>query len=101
MKVSVESLTPHQKTAIVVLDQRAQESRKPRGKRKDSWVQEMLDRIVYDFSELKDDLRGQAGIVARTQIFERETAKFVERFPKGTIVNLSAVLSPSDGKTVP
>jgi methyltransferase (TIGR00027 family) len=92
VKLSVESLTPHQKTALVVLYQRAKESRKPGGKIKDSWAEEMVDRIEYDFSDLDSDLRGQAGIAARTQIFEREVTKFVERCPDGTIVNLGAGL---------
>ncbi len=59
MKVTVESLTPHQKTALVVLYQRAKESRQPHGKIKDAWAEEMVDRIDYDFSELDDDLTGE------------------------------------------
>jgi O-methyltransferase involved in polyketide biosynthesis len=92
MRVSVESLTPHQKTALVVLYHRAKESGKPDGKIKDSLAEEMVRRIDYDFSELEDDSGGQVGIAVRTRIFDRETAKFVERHPYGTIVNLGAGL---------
>ncbi|MFC1834742.1 class I SAM-dependent methyltransferase [Thermodesulfobacteriota bacterium] len=92
MRVSVESLTPHQKTALVVLYQRAKESRRPDGKIKDHWAEEMVDLLDYDFSELDADARGQSGIVTRARIFDRETAKFVATHPDATIVNLGAGL---------
>ncbi len=92
MQIPVESLTPHEKTALVVLYHRAKESRRPDGKIKDFWAEEMVDLIDYDFSKPDNDLSSQAGIAVRTQIFDRETAKFVERCPAGTIVNLGAGL---------
>ena len=91
-RVPVDRLTPNQRTALVVLYQRAKESRKQDGKIKDSWAEEMVDRIDYDFSELDNDLRGQEVIAVRTQVFDRETNKFAHRRPDGTIVNLGAGL---------
>ncbi len=91
-RVQVDRLTPHQTTALVVLYQRAKESRKPDAKIKDLMAEGMVDRIDYDFSDLDNDLRGQAVIAARTQLFDTETTKFVDRHSDGTIVNLGAGL---------
>lgn len=52
----------------------------------------MVSRIDYDFRELEDDEIGHGTIAVRTQVFDRETIGFVERHPRGTIVNLGAGL---------
>lgn len=85
-------LSPHQTTALVVLYMRAKESKKPDGMIKDYFAEELVGRIDYDFAGLDEALMRQKGIAARTMIFDRETAEFVNRHPDGTIINLGAGL---------
>ncbi len=92
MKVSIEALTPHQKTALVPLYQRAKESRQADSKFRDPLAEEMVARIDYDFGEVDADLAGRQATAIRTEVFDRETAAFVRRVPNATIVNLGAGL---------
>lgn len=92
MKVSIEALTPSQKTALVPLYQRAKESRHADSKFKDPLAEEMVARIDFDFSEVDADLAGRRATAIRTEVFDRETAAFIKRAQEGTIVNLGAGL---------
>ncbi len=87
-------LTGIPKTLLIPLRARYLETKKQNGIIYDPKTLEILDQIEYDFTEKGNDVSvsSQLGISIRTEIFDEEVSKFLEKYPYGVVVNLGCGL---------
>jgi O-methyltransferase involved in polyketide biosynthesis len=90
-KIIVETLTNVPETMLVPLYFKAKETRE-NGIFRDEKAVELVERIQYDFSRFDQDKRTQAGIAARSIIFDEIVHRLLQQHKDLVIVNLGAGL---------
>jgi O-methyltransferase involved in polyketide biosynthesis len=91
-KLDVDNLTGVSETLLIPLHYRVEQSRATSGAFKDETAERFHDSIAYDWDKFQDHPFQRLGIVARTQILDREVEAFMETNPEGLVVNLGAGL---------
>jgi len=89
--VEVE-LGPVQKTLLIPLLGRAEETRSGRGLIHDPKSVEIVDALDYDFDKWRNT-GTLVGASIRARIFDAEVSSFLERHPEGTVVEIGAGLN--------
>ncbi|PIE46622.1 MAG: hypothetical protein CSA42_07560 [Gammaproteobacteria bacterium] len=87
-------LTGIPKTLLIPLRARYLETKKQNGIINDPKTLEILDKIEHDFAKKGNDVSvsSQLGVSIRTEIFDEEVSKFLEKHPHGVVVNLGCGL---------
>ncbi|MEU8029615.1 class I SAM-dependent methyltransferase [Streptomyces sp. NPDC049099] len=81
-----------QETLLIPLYGRAVDSGKPDAILRDTWAEEIVAAIDYDFARF-DNLPSLTGAVLRTSLFDRWVADFLATHPAGTVVEIGAGLN--------
>ncbi|MCD4733431.1 class I SAM-dependent methyltransferase [bacterium] len=79
-------------TLLITVYFRAKESLHKNGILKDSFSEDWVSRIEYDFEKFDDDRLSQLGTIIRTEILDEIVLQFMEENPNGIIVNLGVGL---------
>lgn len=79
-----------QETLLIPLIARALETKKACPRIKDKNAVDLVDKIDYDFSKF-EKASSQQGVIARTMILDRETQKFVDKYPDGVCIFLGKI----------
>ena len=79
-------------TMLIPLWCKAAETERPGGIIQDDKSLEIIARIDYDFSRFQDACLTSFAIVTRTEIIDEMVTEYLNRRPKGTIVNLGSGL---------
>jgi O-methyltransferase involved in polyketide biosynthesis len=85
-------LTGVAETLLLPLYIRARESRRPDAILKDRLVEDLIDRLDYDFSSFKFDKDDEVGIILRVRQFDHYARAFLEQNPNGRVVHLGCGL---------
>ncbi len=85
-------LTGVAETLLLPLYIRARESRRPDAIVKDQRVEDLIDRLNYDFSGFKFDKEDEVGIVLRVRQFDHYARDFLVRNPRARVVHLGCGL---------
>ena len=91
-KFVLDSQSEVAKTLVFPLYFRARESQRPDALIKDERAVELIDKISYDFSQLKFEDHDQVGIVLRTRKIDRHVQDFLSRHPEGIVVHIGCGL---------
>ena len=86
------TLTGVSETVFVPVYARALESKKPNHIFYDEAAVRAVDTLDYDFSKHGQSKMNMWGCAARTEIFDRFTAKHIKKYPDCTVVNLACGL---------
>ncbi len=79
-------------TMLITLWVKAAETAREDGLFRDPKAVEIVRQIDYDFSVFDACWKSQLGVAVRSLILDRETRRFVDAHPDGTVVNLGAGL---------
>jgi O-methyltransferase involved in polyketide biosynthesis len=99
-KVAI-NLGSTQKTLLLPLWGRAVETRKPTPRLADKTAAEIIDKIDYDFSTISSNINPltQYAWIARSIHFDRTIKRFLDKHPKGTVVNIGCGLDTTFERT--
>jgi O-methyltransferase involved in polyketide biosynthesis len=86
------NLTGVAETLLLPLYIRARESQRPDAIVKDQGVENLIQRLDYDFSGFKFDKEDEVAIILRVRQFDRYTRDFLTRHPNGIVVHLGCGL---------
>lgn len=90
-KVKVQ-LGPVQETLLIPLLARAEENKKPDPYLRDPKAVEIIQCLDYDFSKWANPIALAAG-ASRTLLFDEHVARFLSKYPNGTVVDIGAGLN--------
>lgn len=85
-------LTGEQKTLLITLYGKAQESLLPDSLLHDRFAAEAVEKLDFDFSSLRLTRDAMIALANRSQIFDNWTAEFLAQYPAATVVHLGCGL---------
>lgn len=85
-------LTGVPETLLIPLYYRAKESIRESGILSDLFAEDWVNQIEYDFEKFDDNRYSEVGVAVRTEILDGIALRFLEKHPRGTVVNLGAGL---------
>ncbi|MCH3963284.1 MAG: class I SAM-dependent methyltransferase [Clostridium sp.] len=88
----IQKLTGIPETLLIPLWARAVETKRKDSMFKDYMAVEMVEKIDYDFSKFDGAWVSQTGVAVRTELFDNETRKFINRNSEAVIVNIGCGL---------
>lgn len=87
-----QKLTGVPETLLIPLWARAVETKREDSIVKDYKAVEMVEKISYDFSKFNGSWMSQTGVAVRTELFDNETRKFINKNPGAIIINIGCGL---------
>lgn len=88
MQIKLEGVM---ETLLIPLAARTQETRSDNPRIRDIKAVEISNKIDYDFSKYNKAM-SQQGVIARTMILDRETQKFIDKYPDGICISIGCGL---------
>lgn len=88
----IQKLKGVPETLLIPLWAKATETKRPNSIIKDGKALEIMEQIDYDFSKFDDQEPTQVSITIRTELLDKATKTFIDKYPFASIINLGCGL---------